>query len=214
MIKKVIFKMLNSPVALRTRLYPYVNRLLFWTKDVACGCNCLVYNKISLIGNGKIIIGDNFMMTSGDGINPISSNLMGCFYTEPGARINIGDNVGMSATRMWIRESLTIGNNVNVGANVLIIDNDCHQLDYKMRRKDAHDTYTWEELQKNVLSAPIVIEDDVWIGAHTLILKGVTIGARSVIGAGSVVTKSIPSDCVAAGNPCRVIRKLESGDEG
>lgn len=57
------------------------------------------------------------------------------------------------------------------------------------------------------MSAPIVIEDDVWVSAHSIILKGVTIGARSIIGAGSVVTKSIPADCVAAGNPCRVIKK-------
>ena len=58
-------------------------------------------------------------------------------------------------------------------------------------------------------SAPIVIEDDVWVGAHSIILKGVTIGARSIIGAGSVVTKNIPPDCVAAGNPCRVIKSLK-----
>ena len=59
-------------------------------------------------------------------------------------------------------------------------------------------------------SAPIEIEDDVWVGAHSIILKGVTIGARSIIGAGSVVTKSIPADCVAAGNPCKVIKQYES----
>lgn len=59
------------------------------------------------------------------------------------------------------------------------------------------------------MSAPIVVEDDVWVGAHSIILKGVTIGARSIIGAGSVVTKSIPADCVAAGNPCRVIKNLK-----
>lgn len=58
-------------------------------------------------------------------------------------------------------------------------------------------------------SAPVVIEDDVWVGAHCIILKGVTIGARSIIGAGSVVTKSIPADCVAAGNPCKVIKLLK-----
>ena len=58
-------------------------------------------------------------------------------------------------------------------------------------------------------SATIVIEDDVWVGDHSIILKGVTIGTRSIIGAGSVVTKSIPTGCVAAGNPCKVIKKLE-----
>ena len=54
----------------------------------------------------------------------------------------------------------------------------------------------------------IEIEDDVLIGTRCIILKGVTIGARSVIGSGSIVTKSIPSDCIAAGNPCKVIRSV------
>lgn len=58
------------------------------------------------------------------------------------------------------------------------------------------------------MSSPIIIEDDVFIGMNCLILKGVTIGARSIIAAGSVVTKSIPSDCIAAGNPAKVIKHL------
>lgn len=60
---------------------------------------------------------------------------------------------------------------------------------------------------KGTKSASVIIEDDVWIETHSIILKGVT-GARSIIGAGSVVTRSIPADCVAVGNPCRVIRFL------
>ena len=62
-------------------------------------------------------------------------------------------------------------------------------------------------------SAPINIEDDVWIGARCQILKGVHIGARSIIAAGSIVTKDIPSDVVAGGNPCRVIRSLAKGEQ-
>lgn len=60
---------------------------------------------------------------------------------------------------------------------------------------------------KNCKSKPIVIEDDVLIGTGSYILKGVHIGARTVIGAGSVVTKDIPADCIAAGNPCKVIKQ-------
>ena len=79
-----------------------------------------------------------------------------------------------------------------------MIDTDCHPIDYSVRRNSNEGT----------CSAPIVIEDDVWIGAQSIVLKGVTIGARSIIGAGSVVTKSIPADCIAAGNPCKVIRTI------
>lgn len=159
-----------------------------------------ILGKVHITGSGRITIGDNFIMTSGEYINPISSNIQGCFYTDdPEAIISIGDNVGMSSTHIWIHKGLTIGNNVKIGANVLFMDTDCHPLDYYVRRTSNDGTY----------SAPIIIEDDVWIGAHSIVLKGVTIGARSVIGAGSVVTKSIPADCIAAGNPCKVIRTLQ-----
>lgn len=152
-----------------------------------------------LIGGGKLKIGDNFYLSSGNGVNPIASNLQADVYVEPGATLTIGNNVGMSSTRLWIHESARIGNNVKIGGCVLITDTDAHPMDYMIRRCSNEGTK----------SAPVVIEDDVWIGAHCIILKGVTIGARSVIGVGSVVTKSIPVDCVAAGNPCRVIKNLK-----
>ena len=72
-------------------------------------------------------------------------------------------------------------------------------MDYILRRGQHTD---WG------ISSPIVIEDDVFIGVNCIILKGVTIGARSIIAAGSVVTKSIPADCIAGGNPAKVIRLL------
>ena len=132
-------------------------------------------------------------------MNPIASNLQADVYVEPGATLTIGNNVGKSSTRLWIHESVRIGNNVKIGGCVLITDTDAHPMDYVARRSSNECTK----------SAPVVIEDDVWVGAHCIILKGVTIGARSIIGAGSVVTKSIPADCVAAGNPCKVIKLLK-----
>lgn len=59
---------------------------------------------------------------------------------------------------------------------------------------------------------PVTIGEDVWVGGGAIILPGVTIGSRTVIGAGSVVTRDIPDDVVAAGNPCRVIRRLDPGE--
>lgn len=152
------------------------------------------------MGGARISIGDNFYFSSGDAVNPMTSNLQGAVYVEPGAELTIGSNVGMSSTRIWVHDSVAVGDNVKLGACVLITDTDAHPMDYMARRTSNEGTK----------SAPIVIEDDVWVGAHCIILKGVTIGERSIIGAGSVVTKSIPADCVAAGNPCKIIRKLET----
>ena len=208
-MKSIFIKLLHLPTTLRIKLYARINRMILKAHGVVFGRNLQIPGKVSwLIGGGgtRISIGDNFYFSSGEAVNPIGSNLQGAILTDrPEARISIGDNVGMSSTRMWIHDSLTVGNNVNIGACVLIIDTDCHEMDYRVRN---HSLPQSDEDGQYVKSAPITIEDDVWIGAHSIILKGVTIGARSIIGAGSVVTKSIPADCIAAGNPCKVIRML------
>jgi acetyltransferase-like isoleucine patch superfamily enzyme len=149
--------------------------------------------------NSKIKIGDNFTFYSGGNLNPLCRNIIGCLCVNDNAVITIGDNVGISSACIWCHKSISIGNNVTIGGDVIIIDSDCHSLDYRHR---GHP----EDLIHKV-DRPIVIEDDVLIGTRSIILKGVTIGARSVIGSGSVVTKNIPSDCIAAGNPCKVIKK-------
>ena len=80
-----------------------------------------------------------------------------------------------------------------------MIDTDSHNIDYKIRRGQWTD---WG------VSKPIVIEDDVFIGVNCIILKGVTIGARSIVAAGTVVTKSFPADCIIGGNPAKIIRRI------
>lgn len=199
MLKQFLIKLFNLPTTLRIKLYPRINRMILKSHGVVFGKNIQIPSKVLwLIRGARITIGDNFYLSSGNGVNPIASNLQADVYVEPGATLTIGNNVGMSSTRLWIHESARIGNNVKIGGCVLITDTDAHPMDYMARRSSNEGTK----------SAPVVIEDDVWIGAHCIILKGVTIGARSVIGAGSVVTKSIPADCVAAGNPCKVIKSL------
>ena len=196
---RFLIKFLNLPSTLRIKLYPHINRLILKANGAVFGKNLQIPGKVSwLIRGARITIGDNFYLSSGNGVNPIASNLQADVYVEPGAALTIGNNVGMSSTRLWIHESARIGNNVKIGGCVLITDTDAHPMDYMARRSSNEGTK----------SAPVVIEDDVWVGAHCIILKGVTIGARSIIGAGSVVTKSIPADCVAAGHPCRVIKSL------
>lgn len=90
------------------------------------------------------------------------------------------------------------------------MDTDAHSLDYLIRRSHdlTPDGYSVDGV--SATTVPIVIEDDVLIGTRCIILKGVTIGARSVIGSGSVVTKSIPPDSIAVGNPCTVIKCMQT----
>lgn len=107
------------------------------------------------------------------------------------AKIEIGNNCGFSGVSIVCWKSVKIGNNVMVGADTCIGDTDDHP----------------ERLGTE--PAPVEIKDNVFIGMHCLILKGVTIGENSIIGAGSVVTKDIPANCVAAGVPCKVIRYLD-----
>ena len=98
---------------------------------------------------------------------------------------------------------IKIGNNVLIGSGCLITDTDSHPLkwDDRLRNDDS-----------KTKSKPIIIEDNVFIGARSIILKGVTIGYGSVIGAGSVVTQSIPPNVVACGNPAKIIKKLNTED--
>lgn len=193
-------KFMLTPNYLKIICYRWYNSLSFRNKGVQFGRNLKVYNKMYIqIKNGEMSIGDNFTLTSGDCINPLCRNVRACIFISHGGKVKIGNNVGMSSPCIWIHENLSIGNNVKIGGNCIIMDNDVHQINYKERRSNIG----------KVNSAPIVIEDDVWLGANVMVLKGVTIGARSIIGAGSVVTKSIPADCIAAGNPARVIKSLK-----
>lgn len=197
------------PNSIKMKYYKWFNKWYFKYKGIQFGKNLQVYNKMYITGQrGKIVVGDDFTFTSGDGINPIFRNLRGCIHTAtPSSIIIIGNHVGMSAPCIWVKTKLTIGNHVNIGGNCTIMDTDVHQLDYLVRRGEKKANPG--DSSTIVQSAPVTIEDDVWIGANCQILKGVTIGARSVIGAGSVVTKSIPTDCIAAGNPCKVIRRID-----
>lgn len=110
---------------------------------------------------------------------------------SPGAEIVIGDYCGFSGVSIVADKSVKIGNHVTVGANTIIGDRDDHSNLYPIPPKS------------------VIIDDDVWIGMHCIILKGVHIGKNTIIGAGSIVTKDIPANCIAAGIPCKVIKNRE-----
>lgn len=179
---------------------------------VRYGKNLKMYNKVYVHGEGELIIGNDFLFISGNGINPIARNIEGEIFVKRGGMIEIGDRVGISSSTIWAGKRITIGNDVNVGADCIIIDTDAHPHDYLQRRKDYRKKVGNEEYEKLIPSAAITICDDVWLGARCQVLKGVTIGARSIIAAGSIVTKDIPADVIAGGNPCRVIREIKTSN--
>jgi acetyltransferase-like isoleucine patch superfamily enzyme len=110
------------------------------------------------------------------------------------AHISIGDhtfiNYGLSISAF---KKVSIGHHCLIGHHVLIVDRNEHGVDHRDTPPPP---------------APVVIEDHVWIGSRVVILPGVCIGHHSVVGAGSVVTKSVPANCLAVGNPARVVRKF------
>lgn len=182
----------------------YKNCINLKILGIKYGKHCVIHGHIGihLSPTAKITIGDYFYMSSGGHRNPLCANNEGHIFVEDNAVIRIGNHVGMSSTVLWCAKNFIIGNHVNIGANVKIMDTDAHSIDYLIRRNIKKDI-------KEKHSSTVVIEDDVLIGVNSIILKGVTIGARSVIGAGSIVTKSIPPDCIAAGNPAKVIKYLK-----
>jgi maltose O-acetyltransferase len=132
-------------------------------------------------------------------------------FVIPPVTIDVGFNVEIG-DRSFINANCTlldtypirIGKDVQIGPNCAF-----YPVGHPLiaRERQFLDPATGEG-RSLTTGATIVIEDNVWIGGNTVILPGVTIGARSTIGAGSVVTKSVPQDVFAAGNPCRVLRAL------
>lgn len=149
---------------------------------------------------GTINIGHQFICN-----NTIASNSIGliqpCIFdiAIDGSQIIIGNNVGISGATLNAATSIVIEDNVMIGSGCVITDTDSHPIDYEARMEDD---------STQTCTMPILIKEGAFIGARCFIMKGVTIGKHSIIGAGSVVTKSIPDNCIACGNPAKVIKTL------
>lgn len=145
----------------------------------------------------RIEIGDNCQFRSGAVSNLFGLNHRCVLSTHrKGAHIKIGDGSGLSGVSIGCASSIELGKDVMVGANSVITDFDWHSMD-PYHRNDGH-----------IASRPVHIGDRVWIGANCLILKGVTIGENTVVGAGSVVSSSLPANMICAGNPCKPLKPL------
>jgi acetyltransferase-like isoleucine patch superfamily enzyme len=168
--------------------------------------NQVNYNDFPVI-NGRMLISNKGKLSIGSKVtfnNSTKYNFVGVYkpcslFVEKDAVLTIGANSGFSGISIYCTSRIDIGSYVNIGGNVCIWDTDFHPLDHLERRVNN---------KAKIQSRPVTIADDVFIGANSIILKGANIGERSVIGAGSVVTKNIPPDEIWAGNPARFIRKI------
>ncbi len=207
MLHIFFYKLFRILPKLKNIYFRIWNKLYFKLIGIKYGKNMQVFDNVYVNGYGKITIGDNFVFTAGEAINPICRNIRGCFATTTKeSKITIGNNVGISSACIWAQKSITIGNNVNIGGDCIIMDSDAHPHDYMKRRGEFAVEVGLEKYLETIPCAPIVIEDDVWIGSRCQVLKGVHIGARSIIAAGSIVTKDVPADCIAAGVPAKVVK--------
>lgn len=165
----------------------------FW--NIKIGRGAKFYGKMHFLNQkvSTITIGDNCTFRSSKTSNWIGVDRP-CMISTQGldkAVISIGNNCGFSGTVVGAFVSITLGNNVRCGANTVITDSDWHLDDSRVGKPK-----------------PVYIGDNVWLGLNTVVLKGVTIGKNSVIGANSVVTSDIPENVIAAGNPCKIIKKI------
>ena len=137
----------------------------------------------------------------------------GCsFALGPQGTCTVGDFTLLNGALIMAQERITIGSYCLISWNVGIADSDFHPLDPAQRRIDAEALapfFPGRPARPQLKTAPVTIHDNVWIGMHAVILKGVEIGENSVVAAGAVVTKSIPANVVVAGNPATVVRELQ-----
>ena len=146
--------------------------------------------RVQFSGCGEVVLGEGVSLNGT--VVPIE------LVTYASGRVEIGNHTFVNyGSSIAARASVTIGSHCLLGHYTFVMDNDQHDV-----------------VKHSVLpqSEPVIIEDHVWIGSKVVVLPGVRIGSRAVIGAGSIVTKDIPPRCVAAGNPARVLRHLTELD--
>lgn len=180
-----------------------------------------IYYKLSaLLGNFKKLLFLNSYQAGKNFKLDISGGVIG----DKG-KIVIGNNVFLSGWLISDGGKIIVGNNTIINKNTIIrslnlvkigkycdIANDCAIQDHNSRSLDYGERRKYMltgKFDEKVLNSPVVIGDDVWIGRRVTILKGVTIGDRAILATNAVITKDVPSSSVAAGNPAKIVKKLD-----
>lgn len=179
-------------------------RIMFKANKIKYGNNLKLigYPFIFRCPDAEIVIGNNCLINSS-----FFSNLLGLYQrtiiiARDHGRIKIGNHVGISGATIYARDRIEIGDYTLIGANTKIFDNDFHPLDPKERLNDD---------SSNLVTKPIMIGENVFIGCNCIILKGTEIGDNCVVGAGSVIHGKFLEGSIIAGNPARLIKKTSGG---
>lgn len=148
---------------------------------------------------GRIVLGRNVTLRSDDrGYHTAMFHPVRLMTdATPEALIEVGDGTRINGASIHATRAIRIGRNCLIAANVAILDS------------DGHGVAVADRGQHNPSGRPVVIEDDVWIGANALVLKGVTVGRGAIVAAGSVVTKDVAAMTLVGGNPARFIKALD-----
>lgn len=184
-------------------------KLIMKMTNVEYGKNLLLKGVPAIFNqNGaKLKIGQNVTIKSS-----FLSNLVGLYSRTiivtrvSGAEIEIGDNVGISGATIYARKKITIGENTCIGGNCKILDNDFHPVEAETRNQLLRDENSGDS--DLVPSKEIRIGKNCFIGCNSIILKGAVLGDGCVVGAGAVVCGEFEDNCVVAGNPAKVVKRL------
>jgi acetyltransferase-like isoleucine patch superfamily enzyme len=193
LIKKVCEKIYFNYCHILTRVYFKLNNVVF-NEFVSLGVPLLdIHPKGKCQFNSSLILINNARFAT------LGKNNRCKIVVSEGARLIVGEKVGMSNTTIVATSSIIIGNNIVIGGGTVIVDSDFHSLN----------PYHWHTKYDvlNMRKSPVIIKDNVFIGMNCIILKGVTIGFNVIIGAGSVVSQNIPDNEIWGGNPAKFIRK-------
>ena len=175
----------------------------WWGVELGVGCRFFGLPLFRRLPGSVMRFGADCEVRSAPWSNMVGINRPCIFSTMlENALLEIGEGCGFSGTTIGCASRVILGRRVMCGANVTITDTDWHPLEWRPRAEGQTGPV-----------APVSIGDDVWIGMNATVLKGATIGRRTVIGAGSIVSRPIPEGVIAAGSPAVAIRKLATADD-
>ena len=198
----IIFKGIRKLIAIMSGFFfTPLAKVMFFLNGVLFLENLKVRGilKVNVTRRGRFVIGKNLSLNSGNNYNIIGRQQKMIFWVE--GQLSIGNNVGISSTAIICNHEIEIGDYVTIGGNTVIYDTDFHSLD-PLTRADKKLDKLYAKHGK------VTIENNVFIGANSTILKGVTIGENAIIGACSVITKDIPANEIWAGNPAKFIKRM------